>query len=133
MFTDLGLKGAGGVLGGIATLLTLIPWVLVFFGERIRSRSKIAIVSHALSSLVWTYLLIPTCSLFQRNDVFATVGMLRKSSEHLDAFKSLFESVLKAFDAAFLEFIDHCIARILSLRNVDSSSCILSFCFFNPR
>lgn len=45
MFSNLGLKSAGGILGAIATVLTLIPWVLVFFGERIRSRSKIAIVS----------------------------------------------------------------------------------------
>jgi hypothetical protein len=45
MFTNLGLKGAGGVLGGIAMLLSVIPWVLLFFGERIRSRSKLAIVS----------------------------------------------------------------------------------------
>ncbi|UNI24827.1 hypothetical protein JDV02_010543 [Purpureocillium takamizusanense] len=50
MFTKLGLRGAGGLLGGIATVLTVIPWVLVFWGERIRARSKFAIVSarHAL-------------------------------------------------------------------------------------
>ncbi|KAF4972139.1 hypothetical protein FSARC_1214 [Fusarium sarcochroum] len=43
MFDNLGLKNAGCVLGGIATGLTLIPWVLVFFGARIRARSKFAI------------------------------------------------------------------------------------------
>ncbi|KAL7906079.1 major facilitator superfamily domain-containing protein [Trichoderma velutinum] len=42
MFTNLGLRGAGGMLGGIATGLTLIPWVLLFYGERIRARSKFA-------------------------------------------------------------------------------------------
>ncbi len=45
MFTKLGLRGAGGLLGGIATVLTVTPWVLVFWGERIRARSKFAIVS----------------------------------------------------------------------------------------
>ncbi|KAF7561465.1 hypothetical protein G7046_g2688 [Stylonectria norvegica] len=45
LFTNMGLKGAGGILGGIACALTLIPWVLVFFGERIRARSVFAIVS----------------------------------------------------------------------------------------
>ncbi|KAF5665152.1 major facilitator family transporter s [Fusarium heterosporum] len=43
MFDNLGLRSAGCVLGGIATLLTLIPWVLVMFGSRIRARSKFAI------------------------------------------------------------------------------------------
>ncbi|KAF9774057.1 hypothetical protein IL306_007993 [Fusarium sp. DS 682] len=45
MFDNLGLRNAGCVLGGIASVLTLIPWVLVFFGSRIRARSKFAIVS----------------------------------------------------------------------------------------
>ncbi|KAF4337945.1 drug proton antiporter YHK8 [Fusarium beomiforme] len=43
MFDNLGLKNAGCVLGGIASVLTLIPWVLVFFGSKIRARSKFAI------------------------------------------------------------------------------------------
>ncbi|KAF5126173.1 putative drug/proton antiporter YHK8 [Metarhizium anisopliae] len=45
MFTNLGLKGAGGMLGGIAMVLSVIPWVLLLFGQRIRSRSKLANVS----------------------------------------------------------------------------------------
>ncbi|TWU77472.1 hypothetical protein ED733_006981 [Metarhizium rileyi] len=45
MFTNLGLKGAGGMLGGIAMALSIIPWVLLCFGENIRSRSNLAIVS----------------------------------------------------------------------------------------
>jgi MFS family permease len=45
IFKNLGLKAAGGMLGGIATGLTIVPWVLVFFGARIRARSKFAIVS----------------------------------------------------------------------------------------
>ncbi|PHH93244.1 hypothetical protein CDD83_9514 [Cordyceps sp. RAO-2017] len=43
MFTNLGLRGAGGLLGGIAAALTVTPWVLVFFGEAIRARSKFAV------------------------------------------------------------------------------------------
>ncbi|KAM5350597.1 hypothetical protein ACJ41O_007102 [Fusarium nematophilum] len=43
MFDNLGTRNAGCVLGGIASVLTLIPWVLVFFGERIRARSSFAI------------------------------------------------------------------------------------------
>lgn len=45
MFSSLGLKGAGAVLGSIAALLTAVPWVLVFHGEKIREKSKFAIVS----------------------------------------------------------------------------------------
>lgn len=51
MFTNLGLRGAGGMLGGIAMVLSIIPWVLLFFGERIRSRSKLAIVSTRVPNL----------------------------------------------------------------------------------
>nr|RBQ98533.1 hypothetical protein FVER53263_12791 [Fusarium verticillioides] len=43
IFDNLGLRNAGCVLGGIASVLTLIPWVLVFFGGKIRARSKFAI------------------------------------------------------------------------------------------
>ncbi|KAL2128705.1 hypothetical protein VTI74DRAFT_8814 [Chaetomium olivicolor] len=42
LFRNLGEAGAGGLLGGIATALTIVPWVLVFFGERIRARSPFA-------------------------------------------------------------------------------------------
>ncbi|KAM3442709.1 hypothetical protein MY4824_000850 [Beauveria thailandica] len=45
LFRNLGTRAAGGLLGGIGTGLTVIPWVLVFFGQRIRSRSRIAIKS----------------------------------------------------------------------------------------
>ncbi|KND93520.1 putative drug/proton antiporter YHK8 [Tolypocladium ophioglossoides CBS 100239] len=51
MFANLGLRGAGGLLGGIAMALTVIPWVLVFLGGRIRARSKFAIVSYR----VWVH------------------------------------------------------------------------------
>lgn len=51
LFRNLGLKGAGGLLGGIAMCLTVIPWVLVLFGERIRARSNFAIVSFLVSNL----------------------------------------------------------------------------------
>ncbi|GKT41378.1 MFS transporter prlG [Colletotrichum spaethianum] len=41
---NLGEERAGSLLGGIATGLTVIPWALVFFGQRIRARSKVTIV-----------------------------------------------------------------------------------------
>ena len=45
MFDNLGIRGAGGMLAGLATALTATPWVLVFWGARIRARSKMATVS----------------------------------------------------------------------------------------
>ena len=42
MFQHLGYPGASSLLGGISALLTVVPWVLLFFGARIRGRSKIA-------------------------------------------------------------------------------------------
>lgn len=43
LFENLGNARAGGVLGGVALGLTLVPWILVFFGSRIRARSKFAV------------------------------------------------------------------------------------------
>lgn len=43
LFKHLGTAGAGGLLGGVALVLTLVPWVLVFFGPRIRARSAFAV------------------------------------------------------------------------------------------
>ncbi|ETN38842.1 uncharacterized protein HMPREF1541_06883 [Cyphellophora europaea CBS 101466] len=42
MFQGLGFPGAASLLGGVGALLTLVPWVLVFHGEKIRRRSRIA-------------------------------------------------------------------------------------------
>ncbi|KAJ9604770.1 hypothetical protein H2200_010885 [Cladophialophora chaetospira] len=42
LFTNLGFQAASSLLGGIGLALTLVPWVLVFYGPRIRARSKIA-------------------------------------------------------------------------------------------
>jgi multidrug resistance protein len=42
MFKKLSFQGATSLLGGIAALLTLVPWVLVFYGPRIRARSRFA-------------------------------------------------------------------------------------------
>ncbi|KAL4899755.1 hypothetical protein BDW74DRAFT_188919 [Aspergillus multicolor] len=42
MFTNLGYPAACSLLGGIGVLLTIVPWVLVFFGPKIRARSKFA-------------------------------------------------------------------------------------------
>ena len=42
MFNNLTFQGASSLLGGIGALLTLVPWVLVFFGPKIRAKSKLA-------------------------------------------------------------------------------------------
>ncbi|EYE93946.1 putative MFS multidrug transporter [Aspergillus ruber CBS 135680] len=42
LFTNLGYPQASSLLGGIGAGLTLVPWVLVFFGPQIRARSKLA-------------------------------------------------------------------------------------------
>ncbi|KAJ8107764.1 hypothetical protein OPT61_g8638 [Boeremia exigua] len=42
MYNNLGFGPASSLLGGIATLLTVVPWILVFYGPRIRARSKFA-------------------------------------------------------------------------------------------
>jgi hypothetical protein len=42
MFKRLTFQGAASLLGGLAALLTLVPWVLVFYGPKIRARSKFA-------------------------------------------------------------------------------------------
>lgn len=43
LFENLGNAKAGGLLGGIALALTFVPWVLVFFGPKIRARSAFAV------------------------------------------------------------------------------------------
>jgi MFS family permease len=45
LFFNLGEARAGALLGGIGTALTLVPWVLVMYGRKIRARSKFAVVS----------------------------------------------------------------------------------------
>lgn len=42
MFRSLTTPGASSLLGGVGALLTIVPWVLVFFGPKIRARSKFA-------------------------------------------------------------------------------------------
>ncbi|KAJ5759624.1 hypothetical protein N7520_006780 [Penicillium odoratum] len=42
MFTNLGYPEASSLLGGIGLVLTLVPWILAFYGPRIRARSKMA-------------------------------------------------------------------------------------------
>ena len=44
MFHRMTFAGASSFLGGVGALLTIVPWVLVFFGPRIRARSKFASV-----------------------------------------------------------------------------------------
>jgi multidrug resistance protein len=42
MYNRLGYGPASSLLGSIGTLLTVVPWILVFYGPRIRARSKFA-------------------------------------------------------------------------------------------
>lgn len=42
MFRKMTFQGASSFLGGFAALLTVVPWILVFYGPRIRARSPIA-------------------------------------------------------------------------------------------
>jgi multidrug resistance protein len=42
LFNNLTFQGAASLLGGIGALLTIVPWVLVFYGPKIRARSKFA-------------------------------------------------------------------------------------------
>ena len=42
LYQKLGYGPASTLLGGIGTLLTIVPWILVFYGPRIRARSKFA-------------------------------------------------------------------------------------------
>ncbi len=45
MFHRMTFAGASSFLGGVGAVLTIVPWVLVFFGPRIRARSRFASVS----------------------------------------------------------------------------------------
>ncbi|KAK6815129.1 Taurine catabolism dioxygenase TauD TfdA family protein [Aspergillus parasiticus SU-1] len=42
LFTNLGYPAASSLLGGIGAALTLVPWVLSFYGAKIRAKSKLA-------------------------------------------------------------------------------------------
>lgn len=42
LFTNLGYPAASSLLGGIGAALTLVPWVLAFYGPKIRAKSKLA-------------------------------------------------------------------------------------------
>ncbi|GAB1205260.1 hypothetical protein APSETT445_003933 [Aspergillus pseudonomiae] len=42
LFTNLGYPAASSLLGGIGAALTLVPWVLSFYGPKIRAKSKLA-------------------------------------------------------------------------------------------
>jgi hypothetical protein len=42
MFQNITYQGASSLLGGVGFLLTLVPWILVFYGHQIRARSKFA-------------------------------------------------------------------------------------------
>jgi len=48
MFHRMTFAGASSFLGGVGAVLTIVPWVLVFFGPRIRARSRFASVSGML-------------------------------------------------------------------------------------
>ncbi|KAL8747029.1 MAG: hypothetical protein Q9190_001027 [Brigantiaea leucoxantha] len=42
MFTAMTTQGASSFLGGVGAVLTIVPWILLFYGPRIRARSKFA-------------------------------------------------------------------------------------------
>ena len=42
MYNRLGFPGASSLLGGLAVLLTAVPWVLILYGPKIRARSPFA-------------------------------------------------------------------------------------------
>lgn len=42
MFHTMTFQGAGGFLGGIGFLLTIVPWVLLLYGPKIRAKSRLA-------------------------------------------------------------------------------------------
>lgn len=42
MFHRMTFAGASSFLGAVGVVVTIVPWVLVFFGPRIRARSKFA-------------------------------------------------------------------------------------------
>ncbi|KAI5370979.1 putative major facilitator superfamily, MFS transporter superfamily [Septoria linicola] len=42
MFNKMTFQGAGGLLGGIGFLLTMVPWVLFLYGPKIRAKSRLA-------------------------------------------------------------------------------------------
>ena len=46
MFTRMTFAGAASFLGGVGAVLTMVPWVLVFYGPQIRARSRFASVSN---------------------------------------------------------------------------------------
>lgn len=42
MYHRMGFAGASSLLGCVGALLAIVPWVLVFYGTKIRARSKFA-------------------------------------------------------------------------------------------
>ncbi|KAF1833797.1 MFS general substrate transporter [Decorospora gaudefroyi] len=42
MYNSLGYGAASSLLGGFGAFLTIVPWILVFYGPKIRARSKFA-------------------------------------------------------------------------------------------
>lgn len=40
MFQNLGISGACSLLGGLSVLMSIIPFILIFKGEKIRAKSK---------------------------------------------------------------------------------------------
>ncbi|KAF4998107.1 hypothetical protein FGRMN_3404 [Fusarium graminum] len=44
MFTALGVGGGGSLIGGVALLLTFIPFIFFWYGARIRRKSRYALV-----------------------------------------------------------------------------------------
>lgn len=52
MFSALGIGGGGSLIAGVATLLSVIPFLFYWYGERLRKRSKYALADKVASEKV---------------------------------------------------------------------------------
>ena len=60
MFNHMTFAGASSFLGVVGALLTIVPWVLVVYGPKIRARSKFASAQQHVSTVVLTWLKEPS-------------------------------------------------------------------------
>lgn len=51
MFEAMGVEGGGSLIGGIAVVLAIIPFVFFRYGEKIRARSKYTVLAEAPKGL----------------------------------------------------------------------------------
>ena len=51
MFEAMGVEGGGSLIGGVAVILAIIPFVFFRYGEKIRARSKYTVLAEAPKGL----------------------------------------------------------------------------------